>query len=173
MCPHLTVHAMQQHQSEEVTIRDRVPSQGGDSTALPNLVSHVKVAALAMTLSVVRTELKNGLTSQRQPGEHLSPSEICLERCWQLCLSYQSLALRSSPVRQFLHLDTAFSDTSAAVHERCRGLPKRFCQMDKEQQNAFKMERELCLGRTKLRKENRQDAIQRLPWLKTFSGSAR
>lgn len=121
--PHSTVHATQQHRGEEVTTADRVPSQGGDSTAvspegcLTQPCVSPEGCSTAATLRVVRAELKNGDTSQRQPGGHLNPTETCLERCWQLHLSHQSLALRCSPVRQPLCSGTAFSDTSAAERE--------------------------------------------------------
>lgn len=52
VCPHTTAHAMQ-HQREEVTRADRVPSPGGDSMAVPSPVPHPNVAALAMGFSVV------------------------------------------------------------------------------------------------------------------------
>ena len=133
---------------------------------------HLQVAALAAMASVARTALRNGDASQTQLGGHPSPAEICLE-VLAAPPRYQSPALRCSPEGPSLPSGTAFPDTAAVERERCRGLPNRSCQMDEEQRNAFKMEREFCLGRTKLRKETRQDLIQRPPWLKSFSGSAR
>lgn len=80
------------------------------------------------------------------PGELLAAPAQLPESCPALLSSKTVSALGS-----------AFSDTSAAERKRRRGLLNRLCQVDKEQ-NAFKMERELCLGRTKLRKENRYNS---------------